>query len=197
MANSYLGIDLSQTNILGSEYYKQSYDFYELLTIASEISDQSYFKEAFKIITCIEYMILKNNNVFHSSLVMAIRDNITCNRIKFEYEYGLYEPIKHYIPELIPNATVDNNIAIINRKIPDIFLRINRELIVGEIKPHQITKQHVNQLIMYINTYNTRTGYIFGRELSCNLPNNIIFVNITNINYKYQREVLNIQRNAT
>lgn len=187
----YINLDLKQRNILPLEYYKEQYNINELLSIVSIIMARSYFNEAFDLLKCIEYMILTSNNIYVKELILSMKALWAYSIDKFESEYSLYEPIKYYINELIPNATIENNINIVNRKIPDIFLRINNELFVGEVKKEDITNKHVLQLSMYINTYNTASGYIFGKNLSCILPNNIIFININDIQYKYKREIQN------
>jgi hypothetical protein len=75
-----------------------------------------------------------------------------------------------------------------NKKRPDIFLCINNELCVGEVKPHNFRDANVNKLRMYIETYGTRIGYAFGLKLTGELDDNMIFINIEGIKDRFYRQ---------
>jgi|688.fasta_scaffold114919_1 hypothetical protein len=175
------------------ELYKDNYNKFDVLGLSVELTNKYEFDKAFELRKIAEQMDINDtiNNGYKDKtfflLEEAIITHIFYNESKYSEEYSLYEPIKHYINELIENAEIVEH-EIINKKVPDIFLSVNNEFCVGEVKPHNFTDAHVNQLRMYIQTYGTRIGYAFGIKLTGKLDNNMIFINIEGIKDRFYRQ---------
>ena len=175
------------------ELYKNNYNKFDVLGLCVELTNKYEFHKAFKLRKIAEKMDINDtiNNGYQDKkfylLEKSFITHIFYNENKYDEEYALYEPIKHYINELIENAEIVEH-EILNKKRPDIFLSINNELCVGEVKPHNFTVANVNQLRMYIETYGTRIGYAFGLKLTGKLDDNMIFINIEGIKDRFYRQ---------
>lgn len=179
-------------DLIPIELHKDNYNKYDVLGLSVELTNKYEFDKAFKLRNIAEQMDINDtiNNGYcdktFKSIEKAIITHIFYRDNKYELEYNLYEPIKHYINELIGNAEIVEH-EIINKKVPDIFLSVNNEFCVGEVKPHNFTDANINQLRMYIRTYETRIGYAFGLKLTGTLDDNMIFVNIQGIKDRFYR----------
>jgi hypothetical protein len=153
------------------ELRKDKYNKYDLLGLSVELTDKYEFKTAFKLRKIAEQININDtiNNRYEDKTFISIEKSIIShifyNDTKYNEEYFLYEPIKHYINELIENAEIVEH-DIINKKFPDIFLSVNNEFCVGEVKSNVFSNTNVNQLRMYMETYGTRIGYAFGLKLT-------------------------------
>lgn len=164
-----------------NDLIKNTYSSYDLLGLAVKFISKLYFDTSYKLIKLADKM---NNDHFYYLYRHSVMMNIAYFENKYEEEYQLYSPIKHFIGDLIQDAEIVEH-EIINRKVPDIFLSVNNEFCVGEVKPNNFTNTHVNQLRMYMETYQTRIGYAFGLKLTGKLDDNMIFINIEGIKDRF------------
>jgi len=174
------------------ELYKNNYNKFDVLGLSVDLTNKYEFHKAFKLRNIAEQMDINDtiNNGYQDEtfnlLDQSVITHIFYNKIRYNEEYTLYDPIKRYINDLIENAEIVEH-EILNNKIPDIFLSVNNELCVGEVKRKNFTNEHIRQLKMYMKTYRTRVGYAFGEKLTGKLDDNMIFVNITGIKNRFYR----------
>ena len=179
-------------DLIPIELHKQNYDKYDVLGLSVKLTNKYEFNKAFEMRNIAEEIYINetyNDDNEDNTFVLlekAVITHIFHNENKYDEEYCLYEPIKYYINELIENADIVEH-RIINRKVPDIFLTVNNEFCVGEVKRGNFTNEHVNQLRLYIQTYDTRIGYAFGLNLTGILDNNMIFIDISGIKDRFYR----------
>lgn len=189
-----IGLDMRNNRIMPQKYLKHDdymYDVYEILSIATILYERVYFKEAWELLTIISFMGLEKKDILLNQLINNVKQSLALEKTKYSLEYTLYEPIKYYIQEYIPNAIISNE-EIIDNKHPDLFIRLNNQLCVGEIKPDTFTNSHVKQLKMYMDTYQVRIGYAFSKKLSGNLLDGMIFIEIDDsIKKRYYNDYIN------
>lgn len=176
---------------------KKLYTTYDILALSQYFVKNYDFEMAWDIISLarnIEFDQTSLDDSTFNLLYDSILYNYFGHQYKYENEYTLYEPIRHYILDLIPNSLVCEH-EIINKKKPDIFLKINNKLSVGEVKANYFTQKNIKQLRSYIDTYNVEIGYAFALKLTGKLDNDMIFIDITGIKDKYYRNVYNKNEN--
>jgi hypothetical protein len=171
---------------------KLDYDKYDVLGIASGLVETFDHKEA-----RVAMKIARNMNI-DEEIVTGVEDatfkrlegsviqDITTDVWKYRQEYSLYNPIKFYIRELVPGAETCDH-AIVERKVPDIFLMVDGEFCVGEVKPNGFDDGHVRQLKMYMRVYGCERGYAFGQKLVGQLEEGMVFVDVTGVKDKYYK----------
>ena len=87
--------------------------------------------------------------------------------------------------ELLPGASkIDKKSD--NKNIPDGFIRFEENIYPVEVKRSNFDNKALQQLKRYIDAYGSKKGVAVARELTCDIPENIIFVK-ANIKSKYQR----------
>lgn len=167
---------------------KQNYNKHDVLALSVKLTNEYEFSKAFKMRNIAEKIYINENCIDTTFILLeeSVITHIFQNKVKYDHEYSLYEPIKYYINELIENSKVIDN-KIINNKRPDLFLSVNNQLCVGEIKPGNFTEANINQLRMYILTYKTKIGYAFGLNLKGILDKNMIFIDISNIKERFYK----------
>lgn len=60
---------------------------------------------------------------------------------------------------------------------PDVWISKDSEQIPVEIKLYAFTDKSLSQLLRYMKFYNAKHGIAVARELKCELPDNITFIN--------------------
>lgn len=163
---------------------KDTYTSYDLLGLAVKFLGKLHFGTSSKLINLADKISNIDDYDFYYLYRHSVMMNLAMFKNKYEEEYQLYEPIKHFICDLIENSEIVEH-EIINKKVPDIFLSVNNELCVGEVKPRYFTNTHVKQLRMYMETYKTKIGYAFGLKLTEKLDDNMIFINIDGIKDRF------------
>lgn len=174
------------------ELHKDYYSKYDVLALSVKLTDKYEFSNAFDMRNIAEEIYINeklkgDEDDAFVPLEKAVITHIFYNEMRYDGENYLYDPIKYYISELIENSVIVEH-KIINRKRPDIFLSVNNELCVGEVKPKNFTNEDVNQLRTYIQTYGARVGYAFGLNLTGILDNNMIFINISGIKDRFYKD---------
>lgn len=102
----------------------------------------------------------------------------------FNSEEHLYSLIRQDISNLIPGATIID-FKIKDRKVPDFMIELDNQKIPVEVKAREIGLPALRQLVMYMDIYNSNKGYLIGRNLKIDLPDNIEFINISHLNDKF------------
>ena len=111
------------------ELYKNNYNKFDVLGLSVDLTNKYEFHKAFKLRNIAEQMDINDtiNNGYQDEtfnlLDQSVITHIFYNKISYNEEYTLYDPIKRYINDLIENAEIVEH-EILNNKIPDIFLSV-------------------------------------------------------------------------
>jgi len=92
-------------------------------------------------------------------------------------EFDLHKKFFDNLNELIPNAKVVKE-DIVREHMPDGFIEINSELHVVEIKLNKFNNSALRQIQRYMKHY-TAKGVAVAKELTCVLPDDIIFIKLS------------------
>jgi hypothetical protein len=92
-------------------------------------------------------------------------------------EFDLHKKFFSNLDKLIPNAKVVNE-DVIKEHRPDGFLEINGELHVVEMKLKVFDVSALKQICRYMRNY-TAKGVAVAPKLSCSLPDDVMFVELS------------------
>lgn len=164
------------------------YDVFELMIMARNQIDDKQFKIAEDIMDICQSLSMrysdKSIKTHMSGIITMCLNHYYRYFQHFKSEKFLYELIKKDISELIHGAKIIE-FKPVPAHIPDFMIEINRNLFPIEVKVDIITQANIRQIVRYVKEYNCERGYLMGTKNDHSLPENIIFVNISNLRDKH------------
>jgi len=115
-----------------------------------------------------DFVYLKDSVLW---LIQTLKQNDIPN------EFHLHKKFFDNLNQLIPNAKVVKEDVIREHK-PDGFIEINNELYGGEMKLKKFDCSALKQICRYMRHY-TAKGIAVSKELTCVLPDDVIFVKLS------------------
>jgi hypothetical protein len=85
-----------------------------------------------------------------------------------------YDNLDYYIPGAVKAA-----VPLFKKNIPDGFISVDGRTAPVEIKRYAFDDAALAQLIRYMKTYGSETGFAVAPMLKCQLPSNIQFVEVS------------------
>lgn len=144
---------------------------FDLLALASRTDDKKF---AWKIMNIASILFHWQDDHTFNSLYGSVAIQITVdNQIN---EFTIHQKFSERVKELLGNdAKIIKRIDDVHHR-PDFWVRLNGEDIPVEIKLNKFNQKALNQLLRYMNFYETSKGIAVGSELDVQLPDNIIFI---------------------
>jgi putative transposon-encoded protein len=151
---------------------------FDLLALASETAFDDE-KLAWQIMNIASIMFHPQDDKTFNVLYGAVAMDIA--RKNYVTEASLYPLFEKAVKKLF-----GNNAEIVKKSNnpkhqPDAWVRIENQYIPVEIKLHSFDKKALSQLQRYMNFYNCKQGIAVGNSLMVDLPENIIFISINEL----------------
>ena len=167
-------IKYDENNHIIIEYNGIKTDKYKLLAMAI---DNDNIEQALTLLKVASYYRI--NDEVYNSLYFAALNTVTDRRLleKNEPNEFYYQDLFNRIyPKMedIKIILVEND----KKNIPDSWILKNNEKIPVEVKKDKFNDAALSQLERYIKVYNCCHGIAVAKELSVELPSNITFVSI-------------------
>lgn len=123
--------------------------------------------------------------LWHSKIFNSIRNcvakEIARRNSKNEYYYQrLFDRVANRLLKGANPIHLKTN----GKDIPDSFIDLNGETLPIEVKIGDFDKKAKQQLERYINNYNCERGIAVGRNLTVDLPENITFFSLKELEYE-------------
>jgi hypothetical protein len=177
-------------NRVPTSMLKNEYNVYDLLAIINRLIITYHLDEAKDLLAIAKTLTNSIQDVFLTELFLATVRAYWEGCRNYQQE-DLYEPIEHYLGQLIPGAhPCVGDYPCIEKLRPDMLLRVNDELCVGKVRRGAFTKAHIEQLRRYIDAYECTTGYAFADTLKAELDENMVFVCISGLKDRFYKKPL-------
>lgn len=155
-----------------------------LLALASKLGTGKHCEKGLFFLDMAEeindkFNIIPNKNFHSISYAISISIFYTMRCQLNEKESEIVKIIKENLNEYIPNATLIKKVSNKNN-IPDIWVEINKKDIPIEVKTNDFDNKALKQLIRYMVFYNCDKGIAIASNLTCDLPDNVSFINYRN-----------------
>lgn len=153
-----------------------------LKLLASAI-DEDNEKEAWEIIQVASRLFHPMGDRVFNSMYLACITYITEKFRKNEYYYhAMFNKVYSKIRRV---KVIKNKSDGIN--IPDSWVERDGFIIPVEIKIREFDEKALNQLNRYIQTYGSKCGIAVGRTMSVDIPSNIEFISLSEMEDAYER----------
>lgn len=163
---------------------KDELDITRRIEILSTVIEESFDEPRTALKLLNEYNKLYPCQSDEMSMITVAATLITHRNLAdtFPKERDYYKIFDDKIKEL-----QDDKISVIGKKnnpkhIPDRWMNICSNVIPVEFKLREFNTSALTQLNRYINFYNCEYGIAIGSELTIELPNNIWFISLSDIN---------------
>lgn len=153
-------------------------DKYDLIVAAAMAKSTQYAEDILEVVDRLfgRYTDDFNYNV----LRQTVYENIMFEKsLKDELYYQ--SVFKSHVKEILGEEYNIIDIKSDGRNIPDAWVSNGIENIPVEMKIGTFDKKALSQLQRYLNKYNCEKGIAIGKEPSIEIPNNIQFVNISEV----------------
>lgn len=154
-------------------------DYVDLLELIARMSydfDKNSMNNLLTLIDLADFITPKNKNI--PLLKNSVRELIFRNyKGSLPNEFDIQKMAKKRLPDLISGCKVINKKSNF-KHVPDIWIDLNQKIVPVEVKLNDFNDKAKEQLIRYINFYDCDTGIAIGNKLTTNLPANINFISI-------------------
>ena len=133
---------------------------------------------AFEIIDVADHLFGMLSDYSYVSLRNCVYENIVqheCSKTELYYQ----SVFKNNVKEILGDEYEIIKKSSDNKNIPDAWVSYSGEIIPVEIKIHEFDKKALKQLLRYMTKYETKHGIAIGERLTVDLPNNIVFVEMS------------------
>ena len=153
-------------------------DKYDLIVAAAMADNIKYAEEILEVADRLFGRFTDDIN--YNVLRQTVCENIIYKEI-FKDELYYQSIFKSHVKEILGEEYNIVDIKSDGRNIPDAWVSDGIENIPVEMKIGTFNKKALIQLQRYLNKYKCNKGIAIGRELSVEMPNNIQFVDISEV----------------
>lgn len=151
-------------------------DLFDLISRMSYKVKEHGLQNLLTLIDVAKLLIPTNKNVPY--LEQAVRELVLRNfQSSLDSEFDIQDLAKEKIVHLIEGSKVIDKTPD-SKHMPDIWLEIEGKEIPVEVKLNKFDAKAKEQLARYVNFYESSKGVAVGRELTTELPNNMMFISI-------------------
>ncbi|MFP7224844.1 hypothetical protein SFC42_17335 [Priestia filamentosa] len=150
---------------------------FDLLALASNADDKKFSWELMKLASKLFHW---QDDYTFNTLYGSVATELTF--FQKEDEFSIHPKFNQQVKKLFGKEA-----QIIKRKNdhkhqPDSWVRLNGNDIPVEIKKSKFNQKALNQLLRYVDFYETSLGIAVGSEATVDLPDNIIFISTNQLN---------------
>lgn len=150
-------------------------DKFELLALAVKVAQKDE-RQAWGLMQLASQLFHPQNDWVFDTLYDSVAMDITRKKMYESSEYWLHGYFKKNVKSILGDHVDLVDGPKHQNHQPDAWIKIKGELIPVEIKRGNFNQKALNQLMRYIKAFEAKRGIAIARELTTELPANIIFV---------------------
>lgn len=148
---------------------------FELLALAGKTSQKDE-KQAWDLMQLASQLFHPQNDWVFNTLYGAVAMDITRKKAYESSEYWIHGYFKNNLQEVLGEHVELVDGPKHQNHQPDAWVKLNGELTPVEMKKGKFDKTALRQLMRYIKVFEAKQGIAVAKELSIEIPSNIIFV---------------------